>query len=110
MNKEKWIVLVVSMAVLLAVSCLFPYITADTVTITVTDKERIVTGSGEGLSSKYLVFTENETFQNTDCLVRGKFNSSDLQGKLKEGQTYEADVYGWRLPFFSAYRNIVAVH
>ena len=87
----------------------FPYWTADTATFTVTDKERIVTGSGGSVSSKYLVFTESETFENSDCLVRFKFGSSDLQGHLKEGQTYTAKVYGWRAPFLSMYRNIVSV-
>lgn len=88
----------------------FPYWTADTVSITVTDKERIVEHSRESVSSKYLVFTETETFENTDCLARFKFNSSDIQGKLKEGSSYVADVYGWRIPFLSSYRNIVSVH
>ena len=87
----------------------FPYWTADTATFTVTDKERIITRSGKSVSSKYLVFTDLETFENSDCLVRFKFTSSDLQGKLKEGQTYTATVYGWRVPILSMYRNIVSV-
>lgn len=83
----------------------FPYLTSDMATITVTDKERIVTGSG----SKYLVFTENEVFENIDSIIYAKFNSSDLQGKLKRGQTYTVKVYGWRIPFLSSYRNIVSI-
>lgn len=86
-----------------------PYLTAETVTFTVTDKDRIVTGSGEGVSSKYLVFTDIETFENTDSFLRLKFASSDLQGSLKVGETYTAEVYGWRVPVFSTYRNIVEV-
>ena len=82
-----------------------PLLTADTVTITVIDKERIQSGE----DSRYLVFTESETFKNTDCLVRRKFDSSDLYGRLQVGTTYEAEVYGWRIPFLSAYRNIVRV-
>lgn len=101
------VVAVVSM-LLLALG--FPYWTADTTTITITDKERIVERSGESVSSKYLVFTETETFENTDCFVRFKFNSSDIQGRLKAGKTYTVDVYGWRIPFLSLYRNIVRVH
>lgn len=86
------------------------YNTSETVTFTVTGKERIVetSGSGETLSvdSKYLVFTDVETFENTDMLFAGKFNSSDVQGKLFVDSTYTATVYGWRIPFLSMYRNL----
>lgn len=87
----------------------FPYWTADECTITVTDKERVVKGGGDSVSSKYLVFTETETFENTDCLRRFKFNSSDIHGSLKIGETYHVKVYGWRVPLLSMYRNIVRV-
>ena len=83
----------------------FPYITADTVTVTVTGKERVNSKN----ASKYLVFTDSETFENTDCLRRFKFNSSDLYGKIKEDKQYTFVVYGWRIPIFSSYRNIVRV-
>lgn len=81
--------------------------TIEVVTATVTDKERITTGSGENMESKYLVFTNRETFENTDSLWHGKFNSSDLQGRLKVGETYRFKVYGWRIGFMSSYRNII---
>jgi hypothetical protein len=110
MRKYAWIVGGILFVVLMIVSCLFPFMTADTTTFTVTDKERIVTGLGDSVSSKYLVFTDGETFQNTDCLVLWKFASSDLQGSLTVGKTYEADVYGWRIPFLSTYRNIVSAN
>lgn len=83
--------------------------TQETITITVTDTERIVTGSGETLSSKYLVFTETETFENTDTLWFGKWNSSDLQGQLRPGKTYTVRVCGFRIPFLSSYRNIIEI-
>ena len=85
----------------------FPHLTKDTATFKVVSKERIVESRGEGVSSKYLVFTDGEVFKNTDCLVLWKFGSSDLQGELREGKTYRAEVYGWRIPFLSWYRNIV---
>lgn len=76
----------------------------DTVTYTVTDKVR--TG---GESSKYLIFSESETFQNTDSWLDFKFNSSDFYGKIKVGKTYTSKVRGMRIPLFSAYRNIVTL-
>ena len=89
------------------------YGTEEEITITVTDKERIVEASGSGedatVSSKYLVFTDKETFENTDALFLGKFNSSDIQGRLHKDSTYTVVVYGWRIPFLSSYRNIVEI-
>ena len=82
--------------------------------ITVTDKERIYKGSGDTSSSKYLVFGDDENgnalvFENTDCFVRGKWNSSNIQGQLKEGNTYKITVVGYRMPFFSMYQNIIRI-
>jgi hypothetical protein len=71
----------------------------------VTDKERVVSGE----SSKWLVYTEGEVFKNTDAPLFGKWDSGDFQGRLKLGQTYRLTVVGWRIPFFSAYRNIIDV-
>lgn len=78
--------------------------------VTVTDKERIVESNGDGdTTSKYLVFTESETFENTDALFFGKFNSSDIQGKLRKDSTYNMRVVGWRIQWLSQYRNIISV-
>lgn len=85
------------------------YQTSEVVTIKVTDKERIVESDGKNTTSRYLIFTENETFENTDLLFEGKFNSSDLQSKLSKGKEYKVRVYGWRVPFLSMYRNIVEI-
>ena len=83
-------------------------------TITVTDKERIYEGSGDTSSSKYFVFGDDDNgnslvFENTDCFIRGKWNSSNIQGQLKEGNTYKVTVVGYRVPFFSMYQNIIKI-
>ena len=83
--------------------------TSTIVVTTVTDKERVTYQSGETIESKYLIFTEAETFECTDQFVVGKFNSSDVYGSIKEGQKYKFTVYGVRVPFMSMYRNIVNV-
>ncbi|TVQ83321.1 MAG: DUF1523 family protein [Micavibrio sp.] len=93
-------------------SAAYQYGTQDQVTFTVTDKERLV--ARDGGSAKYLVSTRDtqggiEVFENTDALLQWKFNSSDIQAKLEVGGTYDAQVYGWRVPFLSMYRNIVDV-
>lgn len=88
-------------------------------TITITDKDRITESSEDSdgnrnTSSKYLVFADDENgnplvFENTDCFIRLKFNSSNMQGKLKEGHTYKITAIGYRVPFFSWYQNIVKI-
>lgn len=82
-----------------------PYIISEEVYVTVTGKERVVSSN----SSKYLVFTEEEVFENTDIIVRFKFNSSDIYGRLQEGESYKLLVCGWRIPILSRYRNIIKI-
>ena len=82
--------------------------------ITITDKDRIYTGSGDDRESKYLVFGDGEdgsslVFENTDNMMRLKWNSSNVQGTLKEGHTYKVTVVGYRVPFLSMYENIIKV-
>ncbi len=73
------------------------------------DKERVTVRSGDDPKEKYLVFTENETFENTDSTLFWKFNSSDVQGQLDRGKSYRVLVAGWRISFLSSYRNIIEI-
>lgn len=73
----------------------------------VTGKERIVETTGDTTESKYLIFTNMETFENTDSLWALKFNSSDLYGRLQEGQRCKFTVAGFRVSWASMYRNII---
>lgn len=86
----------------------FPFIknvmTHRDVDFTVTKSERIVTNN----DSKYLVFTDNGVYENTDTIWNGKFNSSDLYANIKEGKKYTCDVVGWRVPFLSWYPNLIS--
>jgi len=81
------------------------------VTFTVDSMERVTKSDGNGgVTSYYVVFSEEgETYANKDSFLFFKFNSSDIQGRLDEGKTYNATVVGWRLPFFSTYKNILTV-
>ena len=102
--------LIVSIFAFMLGSAIFKaVITETTVTnIKVTGKERITVKNGDQVDSKYLIFTENEVFENTDTLFRLKFNSSDLYGKIREGQTCTFVVNGWRVQLLSMYRNILS--
>lgn len=81
------------------------YVSSEYITITVTKTERIKSGEGE----KYLLYTKDEVFENTDSWLYFKFNSSDFQNKLKNGKPHKVKVAGWRVPFFSMYRNVVKI-
>lgn len=82
------------------------YGTKETVTITVTDKA--IKRYDE--SDKYIIYTDEETFEITDEFLLGRFNSSDDYGSLKVGETYTVTVNGWRVPFLSWYRNIIEIN
>lgn len=78
----------------------------NTARFTVKQTEYVVR-NGQG---RYLIFTEGgEVLENTDTILYGKWDSSDLQSNLEEGKTYDARVAGWRWPFFSCYRNVVSL-
>lgn len=77
--------------------------TIDSLEIEINDKERIV----DGEDSKYLIFTEDEVFENTDSIFFFKFNSSDFYNAFTVGERYEIKVVGLRIPVLSRYRNIV---
>lgn len=76
--------------------------------ITVEGKERVCDGSSDGNQEcRYLVFTDHGTFQITDSWIFTRWNSSDVYGRLRAGQTYDFEVAGWRIPFLSRYPNIL---
>jgi len=79
------------------------YGTMDHITATVTKTERVTSGD----SSYYLIYTEGETFKNTDNILLGKFDSSDLYGKIHPGK-YDLKVVGWRIKWLSTYRNVIS--
>lgn len=82
------------------------YGTKETVTITVTDKA--IKRYDE--SDKYIIYTDDETFEISDELLLGRFDSSDDYGRLKVGETYTVTVVGWRVHFLSWYRNIIEIN
>ncbi len=78
--------------------------TYDTVVITVENKDVSVSQG----TSTYLIFSDSgEVFQTRDSFWNWKFNSSDTYGAMKKGKTYEAKVFGRRIPFFSMYRSVL---
>jgi len=72
-------------------------------TFTVTGKAAVVHGN----SNKYLVFTDVTTYEVGDSYIHGRFDSSDVYGKIKVGATYTSTLQGRRIPIFSMYQNII---
>ena len=77
------------------------------VTVVVTDK--VVKNSSD--QSRYLIFTEDKegninTYEITDSLLAGRFNSSDLYASIKVGERYRFEIGGSRNQFLSWYPNI----
>lgn len=77
------------------------------VTATVTDKQPVC-DSHQG-SCYYLVWTTQGTFKNTDSAANLKWDSSDLYGQIKIGDTDEFQVRGWRIGVLSKYPNILSL-
>lgn len=105
----EFIIIIVVLAIAVIVSVFTSFNDTEYI-VTVTDKERVVSGE----SSSYLVFTEDEqgnvmVFENTDNIFRGKWDSSNIQGQLKVGNTYKVVVVGYRVPFLSMYQNIIEI-
>lgn len=59
--------------------------------------------------STYLIITQHGVFQNTDSLLKGKFNSVYLNNKLKIGSSYNLTVVGFQIPLFDIHPNIIRV-
>jgi hypothetical protein len=103
----KYLILVFLIIIILVGGCnlLIINTTKSIVVATVEDKERVTTKE----DSKYLIYTDKETFKIVDELLVGNFSSSDLYGHIKRDKKYKFTVTGWRIPFFSSYRNIIKV-
>ena len=76
--------------------------------VVVTGKDRVCSGSKNGNSScNYLIFTSGGTFKIGDSLVIMRYDSSDVYGQIIPCHRYDLTYYGWRLPLFSDYPNVV---
>src|SRR5210317_1801436 len=105
--KTKILLFAIIAATLVSIYPISYYASTETIEITVKDKERITTGRGKDMESKFLVYAEGEVFENTDSKLYLKFNSADLQNELEVGNSYKAKVAGWRVPIFDWYRNVI---
>lgn len=103
------VIVIIAIVLVVALAIGTPFIeraiAEDTVTVTVTDKN--IKRYDE--SDKYLIYTNNGTYEITDTIAYWRWDSSDLYGEIEIGETYEMKVCGFRIPFFSMYENIIEV-
>jgi len=107
--KHKLYGIVIAIALLLFLIMYIPRAYRGSVTVIIKDKERINYEDEGQPKSKYLVYSDDEVFENIDDWFYFKFNSSDIYGQLNQGETYKIWVSGWRIHIFSSYRNIISI-
>jgi hypothetical protein len=87
-------------------TCVYPYATAKTDTITIGEKWIKTAGENKQI---YMVSDQNKNpYCVTDCFGRFHFRATDVYLKMEVGKTYKVTYYGWRVPIFSGYPNIVS--
>jgi hypothetical protein len=72
---------------------------------------RITDAQMTKVDGRFMIATEYRPFVNEDVWYRFKFNSGTVQNdaiRLK-GKTARVKKYGWRMPFFSMYENVVKI-
>jgi hypothetical protein len=82
MGRLIFIILIVGIGLTAA----YQYGTVEEVTITVTDKERVVKSSGDNVESYYLVFCEEEIFKNDDACYTESLEALTFKENLKSGK------------------------
>jgi hypothetical protein len=84
---------------------LYSYFVADTVMTRITDAQMTK------VDNRFMIATEDRPFVNEDVWYRFKFDSGSVQNdavRLK-GKVVRIKKYGWRMPLFSLYENVVKI-
>ncbi len=100
--KVKLILIGIAACILLL---LYSYFVADWVQTRITDAQMTK------VDQRYMIATEYRPFVNYDCWYRFKFNSGTIQNEAirLKGKPVKIKKYGWRIPLFSAYENVVKI-
>jgi hypothetical protein len=84
---------------------LYSYFIADTVQTRITDAQMTK------VDGRFMIATEDRPFVNEDAKYRFKFNSGTIQNDAirLRGKVVRIRKYGWRMPLFSRYENVVKI-
>src|SRR5512144_685806 len=97
-------VILLSIAVII-VLILYSYFIPDTIRTRITDAQlTMVEGS-------FMIATESRPLVNHDAKYRFKFDSGNVQNEAirLKGKEVMIRKYGWRIPLFSMYENVVSI-
>ena len=103
-KRPKVLAILIGIAVVI-VLVLYSFFVADTVQTRITDAQMTK------VDGRYMIATEYRPFVNYDAWYRFKFDSGTIQNdaiRLK-GKMVKIKKYGWRLPLFSEYENVVKI-
>src|SRR3990170_6745807 len=83
----------------------YSYFIPDTVMTRITDAQMTK------VDGKFMIATEYRPFVNEDAKYRFKFNSGTIQNEAirLRGKVVRIKKYGWRVPLFSRYENVVKI-
>lgn len=84
---------------------LYSYFVADTIMTRITDAQMTK------VDGRFMIATEARPFVNYDAKYRFKFNSGTVQNDAirLRGKVVKIKKYGWRMPVFSLYENVVKI-
>ncbi|HVO68155.1 MAG TPA: DUF1523 family protein [Syntrophales bacterium] len=100
--KIRAILIVIGVCILMV---LYSYFIADTVETRITDAQMTK------VDGRFMIATEYRPFINEDVWYRFKFDSGTVQNdavRLK-GKIVKIKKYGWRMPMFSMYENVLKI-
>jgi hypothetical protein len=100
--KVKVVLICIGVIILLA---FYSYFIPDTVRTRITDAQMAK------VDGRFMIATEYRPFVNYDAKYRFKFNSGTIQNEAVRLKGQEATIrkYGWRVPLFSMYENVVSI-
>jgi hypothetical protein len=83
----------------------YSYFIADSVQTRITDAQMTK------VDGRFMIATEDRPFVNEDAKYRFKFNSGTIQNDAirLRGKVVRIRKYGWRMPLFSRYENVVKI-
>jgi hypothetical protein len=105
-SSAPWVIgaLIVVVLLIVSIPMYTSYKRESVVQTTVCSKEAVPTGNS---GHEYRVYTTTDTYVVKDHVVNGtSFRASNTYGRIQPNKVYKLTVYGWRIPFFSSFKNI----
>lgn len=109
-------IVVVLAAIIMVFSVIVPFVTQDSVTLTVIKTDSYTTtecthdsdGGGCSTTLHNLVYTNDEVLQFNDCLVLWVWGSQTMYSHIEPKKTYTFKVYGLRFAPLNWYRSVIS--